>query len=383
MGRAGVRVDNLICILSLIVPISSVPARVLAQAEGGWVGKRVVPKHREFVLRLDDEPVEPSRGAIVIYRVERAEDKGLWLQAEGQRLGGSAAVEDLIPVEGAVAFFDERIRTHPQDAFAYARKALVRQDQKAFDAALRDYDQALELEPRNASLHRGRGDVHLALGEADRAISDYDKAIRLDPKSALAFSARGVAWGRKKDHDKAIEDLSEAIWLDPLCVPAYLSRAAEWQAKRENEKAVVDYNVVIRLDPENASAYCRRGVAWSGLKAYAKSVADLERAIQLGSQDPAAYERLAWIRATCPVARLRDGKKALEAAARACELTRSKDASCLSTLAAAHAEAGDFDSAVRWQAEANRLEPNAEKRGEGDARLRLYREGKPYHDETP
>ena len=143
----------------------------------------------------------------------------------------------------------------------------------------------------------------------------------------------------------------------------------DWQGQRENGKAIVDYNMVIRLDPENAEAYSRRARAWQALKAYAKAVADLDLAIQLDSKEAIPYERLAWIRATCPVERFRDGKNAVKAATRACELTEWKDASCLSALAAAHAEAGDFVSAARWQAEANNHEPNADDRSEGVARL--------------
>ena len=184
----------------------------------------------------------------------------------------------------------------------------------------------------------------------------------------------------KKDHDQAIADYSEAIWLDPLCISAYLMRGGEWQEKIENQKAIVNYNMVIRLDPENVHAYSRRARAWTALKAYAKALADFDVAIRLDPKEPTAYERLAWIRATCPVERFRDGKKAVEAATRACALTASKDRSCLSTLAAAHAEAGEFVSAVKWQTEANGLEPSAANRAKGQARLALYREKKPYRD---
>jgi tetratricopeptide (TPR) repeat protein len=322
MGLTGTRRESIISTGLLVVLFSAAPARLPAQDQDEWKGNRVVSKHREFVLRLDDEPVETSRKAIVIYRVDRADGPLLWLKAEGRRVSGSTRAEDVILVERAVDYFNERVRAHPHDAFAHAMLGLVEQDRKAFDAALRDYDLAVGLDPANPLLYLKRGDVRLALNEYDRAITDYNEAIRLDPKPALAFCARGTAWVLKKDHDRAIEDLSEAIWLDPLFIPAYRARGGEWQARAEYEKAIVDYNMVIRLDPENAAAYAWRARAWTSLEAYAKAIADYDRAIRIDSQDPTSHERLAWILATCPVAAVRDGKKAVEAAARACELTR-------------------------------------------------------------
>ncbi len=102
----------------------------------------------------------------------------------------------------------------------------------------------------------------------------------------------------------------------------------------------------------------------------------------LGKDNSFMLNQLAWYLSTSPEAQLRNGVKAIEYATKACELTDWKEANIVDTLAAAYAEASDFDSAVKWQKKAIDLltgnEPAGYRAG-FEARLKLYQSGKPYH----
>jgi tetratricopeptide (TPR) repeat protein len=112
-----------------------------------------------------------------------------------------------------------------------------------------------------------------------------------------------------------------------------------------------------------------------------QAIADYDEAIRLNPKDAQSHNRLAWLLATSPAPQSRNGKRAVELAQRACELTAWKRAAYLDTLAAAHAEAGNFVEAIRWQEKALGFAEFLKSSGEAARmRLELYRQEKPYRE---
>ncbi len=277
----------------------------------------------------------------------------------------------------ALADFDKVLRLDPKFASAYVVRAEIWLMKKDVDHAIADYDQALRLE-RGSNAYRGRGFAWLDKKQPARAIDDFNEAIRNAPQDAVAYYGRGYAWAARKEPEKAIVDFDEAIRLDALFSAAYVARGQVWSSQKEFDKAIADFDDAVRLDPTSASGFTGRGYAWSQKRDFARAIAEYETAIRLNPDDAGALNGRAWLWSTCPDAQFRKGKHAVESAKCACELTKYADAMIIDTLAAASAETGDFESAVKWQTKALEALTDLKDRDDFSKRLELYRQKKPY-----
>lgn len=162
--------------------------------------------------------------------------------------------------------------------------------------------------------------------------------------------------------------------------PHILSRRAAFHADRGAlAEALQDYDEALRIDASSVGALLGRALLHHERGDHAAEVADCERAIEVAPDEALAHNNLAWALATCPDAEIRDGRRAVEHATRAAEGTNYETWFCLGTLAAAHAETGDFEKAIRWAEESLERAPEEEHEG-CRARLSSYREGRPWHD---
>jgi tetratricopeptide (TPR) repeat protein len=97
----------------------------------------------------------------------------------------------------------------------------------------------------------------------------------------------------------------------------------------------------------------------------------------------------AWSLATSPENSERDGRQAVIYAKKACEISKMGDAHFLSTLAAAYAEAGQFEAALRYAREALAMEKrvsgigpaNFRQRAQMETFVELFMQKKPYRDD--
>jgi len=174
-------------------------------------------------------------------------------------------------------------------------------------------------------------------------------------ESLMNLTMDGQSQLEKGDLEGARRSLDAVIKADPTFYPAYYIRAEVFLHQHRYQETIQDCNEALRKDSTFAEAALLRARANYYLGRYTESLKEIDHVINIRPRQDAlarAYCDRAWFRLNCPVQSYRNGKQALKDATSACKLIAWKDENMIDTLAAAYAEVGDFDSAVRYEEKA-------------------------------
>ena len=225
------------------------------------------------------------------------------------------------------------------------------------------------------------GDYREAVSLLTRAIEEEHDAMKL----ALARRFRGLAYKHLGRRDDALRDFLEVIRLQPQLDLGYYNAGVIYNLQGRYKDAINMMTSAIQLQKDSrglARRRSERGNAYFHLGDFKRADSDFVVAVRLDRRDPDVLNNVAWFRATCPEARFRNGKEAVELATLACTLDKWKDADEIDTLAAAYAETGDFAEAERYQQKAMALLSEDEAlRPKFRARLEQYRARQPVRQE--
>ncbi len=328
----------LICLLASWI---AVPSPLPAQDGESWAGKRVMVVRWAAELKAGTDVVARARLGNVLL-VDQVKDEWLWIK--GQR--GWIKKGDVVLYDRAIDHFTAAINRNPTSQ-AYHERGIAWAVMKQYDKAAADFDTAIARDPKNIPAVNERGNVHRKMGQLERAIADFNEVIRQNVRHPAVYTNRGMVWRAKGDDDRALADYNEALRIDPNFAPAYEAAGTARQDKRD----------------------------------YGKAVENFAKAVQIAPGFDLAHNNLAWILATCPDERFRDGNKAVTHATKACELTDFQRGDYLDTLAASHAEAGQFDQAVQ-RAKESLEKATAQQKDAIAARLKLYEQRKPFREQA-
>ncbi|MEX0819723.1 MAG: tetratricopeptide repeat protein, partial [Pirellulaceae bacterium] len=282
----------------------------------------------------------------------------------------------------AIEHLGKAIELAPENALNYAMRAEVYEAQEKYDEALADLTKALKIQPNNPAALLARARLNYFRENLEEARADINQLLKERPGLSQGVLLRSMIEAADGDFQKAIADLQNILRADPTNVDLQMQLAAFYVADQRPRKAIQVLSGILAADEGNWKALRSRGDALLSVGKHATAIEDYNAALKLAPENDGILNNLAWVLSTSPKDEVRDGKRAIELATKACEVTNYEKPHILSTLAAAYAETGDFENAIKWSKKC--VELGAETLPEQIEQLRdelkHYEQGKPFRE---
>ncbi len=265
-------------------------------------------------------------------------------------------------------------------SWALNRRGELRDEAGLLDDALADFQRSVRLDENRWRAVHNRGVSFARMGRYHDAFADMSKTLQRNPSFAKAYSNRAALYEAAGDAEAALRDYRQAIELDVTLAAAHAGRGRVCHGLGRLDIALIELNEAIRIEPKNGNYHALRGDVLADSGRYEQALDAYGRAIEVEPDLATAYRNGAWLLSTCPVAELRNTENALLGAEQALELSESDRHLALDTLAAAFANANQFDEAVATMKQALAQAP-PQFRSFYNARLKLYQAGRPYRSQ--
>jgi tetratricopeptide (TPR) repeat protein len=313
------------------------------------------------------------------------------LQLDPKNLRNRAQCVELLkalrPNSELLDYFREAAGQLPDDAPYQIELGAWLLGHEQTDLAVECYGRALKADPRNKLAHHGLGLALRSKRDPDAAIESFRKVLEIDPWFANARYELAAAYQSKGDRHAALTGFLRLLAFEPQSERALggmadaLRLVGDWEGAAEYVRALIHHH------PTSAIAHFKLGLVLGHQGDVPVAIASYREAVRLNPGYALARNNLAWLMATHPDELFRNGAEAVELASRAVNLSPATWG-YHDTLAAAYAEAGDFEKAVATQrkvVEGVKAAPKPDPAlvAEIEARLKLYESGKPYREPQP
>jgi tetratricopeptide (TPR) repeat protein len=247
----------------------------------------------------------------------------------------------------ALAHVAEAVRVKP--GYPVAQYALgVLLDRRGEHAAAAEHLRAaLAVNPRYADAHNALGTALAGTGDRNGAMAEFREALRLNPGLVAAHDNLGVLLNAMGQHEAALVELAEGVRLAPARAEAQCNFAEALGNAGRVAEAAAHFRAALQLDPQLLRARYGLAIAAAKLGQVAEAEEAFDRVLREQPNRVPVQSMLAWLLATADDPRLRNGRRATRLAEEAVLRTNEQDPDALNSLAAAYAESGRFEEAVR------------------------------------
>ncbi len=286
-------------------------------------------------------------------------------------------------LDEAVKHFTAAIEADPKADDAEYNLGLVFQRQNNLQEAEPHFRKALQENPRNVDASDNLAYCLAKRGQIEEAIAQYGHSVQVVPDDADAYFNIGVLRGGQSRHTEAVEYYRKAAAVAPKSLRFQGKLAVLLIRLGRDQEAVVPIQAGLQVAKDWADGHFLLGYVQSRQEQAVEAMASFREAMKARPDWPEPMNALAWILATSPDDKLRNGAEAVQLASQACAATGNSVGAMLDTLAAAQAEAGRFDEAVSTAQKALQAVADQPVDPEGlrpaiEQRIALYQQKKPF-----
>ena len=186
--------------------------------------------------------------------------------------------------EEALDYLNKEINEHPDNGYAFAWIALVRNYNEEFGRALTAANVAVKKIPSKDKEYKAfaygtRAQVYLNLEDTIQALKDYSQAINIVPDDDRFYNQRAQVYYEQGKYDLADKDYLKMISLKEGDVMGYMGIGRNANAQKRYEDAIKQFDYVVKLEPNYSSAYSFRAESYIGLKKYNEAIDDVISAL--------------------------------------------------------------------------------------------------------
>lgn len=197
--------------------------------------------------------------------------------------------------EEALDYLNKEINEHPDNGYAFAWIALVRNYNEEFGRALTAANVAVKKIPSRDKEYKAfaygtRAQVYLNLEDTIQALKDYSQAINIVPDDDRFYNQRAQVYYEQGKYDLADKDYLKMISLKEGDVMGYMGIGRNANAQKRYEDAIKQFDYVVKLEPNYSSAYSFRAESYIGLKKYNEAIDDVISALGIDRDRKAFYE---------------------------------------------------------------------------------------------
>ena len=197
--------------------------------------------------------------------------------------------------EEALDYLNKEINEHPDNGYAFAWIALVRNYNEEFGRALTAANVAVKKIPSKDKEYKAfaygtRAQVYLNLEDTIQALKDYSQAINIVPDDDRFYNQRAQVYYEQRKYDLADKDYLKMISLKEGDVMGYMGIGRNANAQKRYEDAIKQFDYVVKLEPNYSSAYSFRAESYIGLKKYNEAIDDVISALGIDRDRKAFYE---------------------------------------------------------------------------------------------